>query len=356
MRSILGLLFVALVLAPASAADSVTTIATPSGGQPLGAKVDAQGTIHLVYNSARGPQYVSSTDGGKTLSRPLAVLGQLKPAAGLEYLAWDMTVSPQGHVHVAMGTNAWKLKLPKEEWGFYYAVLEPGDATFSPVRNINGKPSEGFSLAADDKGRVTACWLADKLYAQTSSDNGKTFTPAIEVDRSFDPCNCCTTNCTYGADGRLAILYREETNNERDMYLILWDQLKNDIKRTRVSTTPWNVDACPMTYYTVVPRGNGYVIAWPTKGPIYFANLSNGGELQLPREVKTPGITGMRTGMIALPTPAGGTLVTWNNDNQVHWQIYNKAGAPNGRGGSTKTAGKGAAAVVTKDGEMVVFH
>jgi hypothetical protein len=356
MRSFNAVLVAVFYFATAYAADEVTTIATPNGGQPLGAKVDAQGTIHLIYNSTSGPQYVASTDGGKTLSKPIAVLGHHKPQKGLEYLAWDMTVSPQGYVHVAMGTNAWKLKLPKEEWGFFYASLDPGSDAFSSVRNINGKPSEGYSLAADDKGRVTACWLSDKLYANISNDNGKTFAPAVEIDPSFDPCNCCTTNCTYGADGRLAVLYREETGNERDMYLVLWDQLKNDVKRTRISTTPWSIDACPMTYYAVVSRGEGYVAVWPTKGAIYFANLSREGAPQLPKEVKTPGTTGMRTGMIALPTPAGGTLVTWNHENQVHWQRYNKAGAPMGGGGSTKTAGKGAAAVVTKSGEMVVFY
>jgi hypothetical protein len=358
VRGLSASCFLALCLftATANAANELTTIATPNGGQPLGARVDDRGTIHLIYNSAAGPQYVASTNGGKTLSKPISVLGKTAPPRGLEYLAWDMAVSPQGHVHVAMGTNAWKLKLPKEEWGFFYANLLPGDKEFSAVRNINRKPSEGFSLAADAKGHVTACWMAGKLYAQTSSDNGQTFAPAVEIDPAFDPCDCCTTNCTYGADGRLAILYREETNNERDMYLILWDQLKNDVKRTRVSTTPWSIDTCPMTYYTVVARGEGYVAVWPTKGPIYFANLGSDGSPLLPTEVKTPGTTAHRTGMIALPTTSDGTLVTWNHDNQVHWQLYNKAGAPQGRGGATKTNGKGAAAVVTKSGEMVVFY
>lgn len=356
MRSFLPLVLVALTSTLAMAADEVTTIATPNGGQPLGAKVDAQGTIHFVYNSAAGPQYVSSTDGGKTLSKPIAVLGDLKVQKGLEYLAWDMTVSPQGHVHVAMGTNAWKLKLPKEEWGLYYTNLVPGGAAFAPVRNISGRPCEGYSLAADEQGRVTACFLADKLYALVSHDNGQSFASTVEIDASFDPCNCCTTNCTYGADGRLAILYREETNNERDMYLVLWDQRKNEVKRTRVSTTPWSVDTCPMTYYTVVPRGEGYVALWPTKGPIYFANLNREGVPQFPKEVKTSGVSGHRTGLIALPTPSGGTLVAWNQDNQVHWQVYNKASSPSGRPGTLKTAGKGAAAVVTKTGDLVVFH
>ena len=144
-----------------------------------------------------------------------------------------------GQVHVSLGTNAWKLKLPQEEWGFYFATLQPGAKEFLPVRNINRKPSEGFSLAADDRGRVTACWLCDKLFANVSRDHGKTFAPFVEINKSYDPCNCCTTSAVFGADGKLAILYREETNNERDMFLVLWDQEKNESSRTRVSTILW---------------------------------------------------------------------------------------------------------------------
>src|SRR5208283_5253150 len=81
--------------------------------------------------------------------------------------------------------------------------LDPGAAAFSPVRNINRKPSEGFSLAADDNGDVTACWLSDKLFANVSHDNGETFDPYIEINKQFNPCNCCTTSAAYGEDGRL---------------------------------------------------------------------------------------------------------------------------------------------------------
>ena len=118
-----------------------------------------------------------------TFGPAIAVVGEGSRKEGLEYSAWDMAVGKGGRVHVAMGTNAWKLKLPQEEWGFFYASLDPGAAVFSPVRNINRKPSEGFSLAADDKGNVTACWLSDKLYANVSHDNGETFAPSSKSIR-----------------------------------------------------------------------------------------------------------------------------------------------------------------------------
>jgi hypothetical protein len=343
-------------LPPAAPAGEVTTIAVPSGGKPVAAKTDAQGTIHLLYASSDGPQYVKSTDGGKSFNQPIAVVDQKSQRPGLEFTAWDMAVGKGGAVHVAMGTNAWKLKLPKEEWAFFYARLDPGAEAFTPVRNLNHHPSEGFSLAADDKGNVTACWLSDKLYASVSHDGGLSFGPAGELDSTYDPCNCCTTSAAYAADGRLALLYREETNNDRDMFLVLWDQRTNKMTRTRVSSTLWNVDACPMSYYTVVPQGDGFLTVWPTKGQIYFARLDSQGKLQSPGEVKTQGMTGMRTGMLALADPAGNTLLTWKKDGQLSWQLFDQKGHPSGRPQTVTSPGSGVAGVVDSAGHFLLFR
>jgi hypothetical protein len=255
-----------------------------------------------------------------------------------------------------MGTNAWKLKLPQSEWAFFYARIEPEAKAFSPVRNLNGKPSEGFSLAADDKGNVTACWLSGKLYANVSHDDGKTFANAAEINAEYDPCNCCTTSAVYDAGGKLAVLYREETNNERDMYLVLWDQDKGKASRTRVSQTLWKINGCPMTYYAVGRDQRGFVAVWPTKGQIYFARLDNAGNLLAPGETKTPGSTAMRTGMLALGAPDGSTLVAWTKDSQLGWQLYDAKGQPSGSPGSAMTSGNGVAGVVARDGHFILFR
>jgi hypothetical protein len=231
--------FVAL---SAMAQEKVTTIPCPERGQPAAARTDADGTIHLVFRTDDGPCYAKSTDNGKTFSATLPIVDRKSRKPGLEFDTWDLAIGKSGQVHVALGTNAWKLKLPEEQWGFHYATLVPGAKEFLPVRNINRKPSEGFSLASDNNGHVTACWLCDKLFVNVSRDDGKTFGPTLEINKSYDPCNCCTTSTTYGADGKLAILYREETNNERDMFLVLWDQEKSESSRTRVSTTLWKTD------------------------------------------------------------------------------------------------------------------
>jgi hypothetical protein len=320
------------------------------------ARTDSVGTIHLFCDSADGPKYAKSLDGGVTFSAAIPVVSRGSQTAGLEYSAWDMAVGKGGRVHVAMSTNAWKLKLPQEEWGYFYANLDPGSSAFSPMRNINRKPSEGFSLAADDKGNVTACWLSDKLYANVSHDNGETFAHFVELDPRYNPCNCCTTSATYGEDGRLAVLYREETDNERDMYLVLWDQNRGQMTRKRVSRTPWKIDACPMTYYTISRDRGGFVAAWPTRGRIYLARLDGQGDPLPPAEIETPGRSGMRTGMLALSSPDGSTLIAWKKDDRLEWQLYGADGRPSGEPCAAKSPGHGAAGVVSKDGRFILFR
>jgi hypothetical protein len=337
-------------------ANKVTTIPVPGRGQPVVARTDSNGTIHLLYDSADGPHYVMSTDNGKTFSAAMPVVDKASRKRGLEFYGADMALGKAGCIHVAMITNAWKLKLPNEEWGFLYARLEPCASAYSPVRNLNKKPSEGFSLAADDKGNVTACWLCDKLYANISHDGGKTFAAAVEINPAYDPCNCCTTSAEYGADGKLAVLYREETNNERDMYLVLWDQQRQQTSRTRVSSTLWKIDTCPMSAYSISRKQDGFVAVWPTRDQVYFSHLDGKGKQLSPGEIKTPGRSGMHTAMRALSAPDGSTLVVWKKDDRMGWQLYDAKGQPSGSPGSAQSPGNGVAAVMAKAGQFILFR
>jgi hypothetical protein len=338
------------------AVSRVRTIAAPGHGQPVAARLDAGGTIHLLYDSADGPQYVKSTDNGKTFSAAIAVVDRGSRKPGLVFSGADLAIGMDGWVHVAMSTNAWKLKLPVEEWGYFYVRLEPGAKRFSPVRNLNRKPSEGFSLAADTRGNVTACWLSAKLYANISHDNGKTFAATVEIDPGFAPCNCCTTSAVYAADGKLAVLYRESTNDERDMYLVLWDQARGQKSRPRVSRTLWKIDSCPMSAYTITRNQDGFVAVWPTRDQVYFARLDGKGKCLPPGEIRTPGRSGHHTGMLALSAPGGTTLVAWKKNDRLGWQLYDGQGRPSGTPGSVRSPGLGVAGVVDRDGQFILFR
>ena len=349
-------LAVALVSNASDRTNQVTVVRVPSGGQTLVARLSGDGTIHLLLDSSEGPLYLNSQDGGLTFSKSIAVVHAAAQKPGLKFRGSDLAVGRDGRVFVAMSNNAWKLKLPQEEWGLYFASLAPGARAFSPLRNLNHKPSEGFALAADERGTVTATLLCDKLFVMVSRDDGEIFSASAELNPSWDPCNCCTTSAAYGADGRLAILYREETNNERDMFVVLWDQ-RGEAKplRNRISVTPWKIAACPMTYFTINRADLGYVAAWPTKGQVYFARLDKNGRVLPPGEIRTPGTSGMRNSLLALSAPDGGSLIAWKSQDVLGWQLYDAKGQVKGDPGSVESFGSGATGVVSRDGKYLLF-
>jgi hypothetical protein len=337
-------------------ASRIKTVRVPGDAKVVKAQIDRSGTIHVLLDSDDGPRYVKSTDAGGSFSTLMPIVDAASQKPGLKFHVEDLAVGKDGRLHVAMANNAWKLKLPQEEWGYYYASLAPDGKAFSPVRNLNRKPSEGFSLAADEKGNVSASFLSGKLYSMVSHDNGETFSAFAEPNVTWNPCDCCTTASAYGSDGKLALLYREETDNERDMYLVVSDQRGNsELTRTHISSTPWKLNGCPMTYYTVVPAANGYVAAWPTKGEIYFARLDTNGAVLPPGEIKTPGSNGMRTGVLALNAKDGATLIGWKKSDVLGWQLYDAKGQAVGKSDSASSPGNGAAGVALPDGNFLLF-
>ena len=352
----LGMIFTAAIAVHAADADRVSTVRVPGAMKVFKAQLGPGGAIHIAGDTERGTQHVMSCDGGRTFSAPLTIAGAPANRPDLKFSVWDLAVGKDARVHVALGTNAWQLKLPRDEWGYHYASLAPGAKAFTPARNINHHPSEGYSLAAGERGAVGACFLSHKLFTMVSRDGGENFPAFAELDSGISPCACCTTSATFGADGRLAVLYREEANNDRDIWLALWDPARGGKPaRTRVSTTPWKIAACPMTYFTVVPTAKGYVAAWPTKGQIYFARLDKDGAVLPPGEIKTPGTNGMRTGVQALIAADGATLIAWKNNDTLGWQLYDANGAPQGNPGSAPSAGSGAAGAVLPSGKFVLF-
>jgi hypothetical protein len=336
--------------------DRVSVIRIPGADQIVKALVGADRAIHLLLSTSDGPQYTKSQDHGVTFSARVPVVEASSRKPGLEFNGEDLALSNDGRVHVILSSNAWKLKLPQEEWALFYASLAPGQKAFSPVRNLNRKPSEGFSVAADQRGSVSVAFLSGKLFSMVSHDNGEAFSASRELDTTFNPCDCCTTSTAYGPDGKLALLYREETNNERDMYLVLWDQIAGSpLSRTRISTTLWQIEACPMSYYTINGTETGYVAVWPTKGQVYFARLNREGAILPPGEIRTPGMVGMRSRLVALTAADGATLVAWKDTRGLSWQLYDVKGQPQGAPGSATSQNRGASGVVLANGRFLLF-
>jgi hypothetical protein len=355
-----GLLAVVLAYGVATHAQEankrVKVIGPRGDGKVVEAKIGSDGAVHLLIQSDAGPGYIKSTDNGVTFTSPMMIVDPASQKRGLEFQGEDLAIGKDGRVFVAMSNNAWKLKLPVEEWSFYLATLDHGGKAFGRTRNLNLKPSEGFSIAADKNGAVAASFLSDKLFVKLSRDNGQTFSPNAEPNADWNPCNCCTTSAAFGPDGRLAVLYREETNNERDMYVALIDPNGAIAPvRKRVSTTPWKIEGCPMTYYNISATDFGYVATWPTKDQVYFARLDKNGSVMAPGEIKTPGAHGMRTHLVAVAAGDGASLVAWKKDNVLGWQVYDAEGHAVGKSESADSSGNGAAVVALPNGNFLVF-
>ena len=354
------LLFASLVVCQSMTAHalegSVRIIQCPERAKPVRALQGAAGDVYVIADSDNGPVCFHSADYGVSFSKPIRLVDEASIQPGLEFHVWDAAMGHSGKLFVALGTNAWKLKLPKDQWGYFLATVDCKTQSLLSLQNINHRPSEGSSLAVDQGGHVAACWLADKLYAQVSRDEGLTFGEPIEIGPSIDPCNCCTTVCAFLPSGNLAILYREETNNKRDMHLAELDLQTGKASKKAVSKTPWILDTCPMTYYSLATTSSGMTAAWPTQREVYVAKISNDGRLQSPGEVKTTGLSGMRTGLLTIQNTKDETLVVWNSDNQIGWQVFGNTMRPTSSTGSIPTTGKGVAGFLDADGAFVLLY
>src|SRR4051794_20655274 len=97
-RAALALAMIAAILLSlpvAQAGDKVNKVATvpvTDHGQAVSARADAEGTLHILYDTADGPQYVKSLDKGKTFSTAIPVVDKGSRKPGLEYHGSDMVV------------------------------------------------------------------------------------------------------------------------------------------------------------------------------------------------------------------------------------------------------------------------
>ena len=124
----------------------VDAIRIPGVAKVVKAQSDADGTIHLLFDADDGPHYASSKDGGTAFSPPIAVVDAAARKPGLKFSGADLAVGGDGRVHVAMANNAWKLKLPKEEWSLYYASLAPGAKAGARPKSCKGSARANRSL------------------------------------------------------------------------------------------------------------------------------------------------------------------------------------------------------------------
>lgn len=332
---------------------AVRVIHSPGDGAVPDAEVDANGAIHMAYVVGEDVFYVSSTNAGKSFIAPIRVNadpGTAHPAN--MFRGPDVAVGKNGRVHVIWYVNAYQRKLPQDQWGVFYSHIDPGQTSFAKPVNLNHKPSDNYSLAADAKGNVAVIWMAGKLFVNRSINNGESFS-AAELVQNADPCECCASRASYSSTGALMIDYRDKASNIRDMYLLAQSPGAATFTKEKISGTPWEVTGCPMTG-TFLSRGRSdELIAWETKGQVFYARID-----PMDGKLKTNEIKAAERGKwpVALGGRDGSVLLSWKNESRLHWQLFGSNDQPAGKPGSMASPnGSRHAGVTTADGSFLLI-
>jgi hypothetical protein len=254
-------------------------------------------------------------------------------------------------MHVAWYSNGYQRKLPHDQWGLHYARRHPGADTFEPQRNLNHVPSDGYSLAVGPKGEVAVFWLREVLWTALSTDGGVTFQPPVKI-AGTDTCECCATRAAFAPDGALFCAYRDKAANRRDMRLVVQSREGKFITKP-LATTPWLINACPMTGCSLVPAGRQTIAAWQTNGTISFARLDGSGSIQPPGERVIPPKGGHYP--IALTSSDGTVCVSWKDGQTLKWQFFSKDGKPLGHPESKSSSNPHRHAAVVSSGTFLLI-
>jgi hypothetical protein len=196
----------------------------------------------------------------------------------------------------------------------------------------------GASVAADQHGNVYLVWHAGAfneegqraVYVRRSTDAGQTFGPEQRANpEATGVCACCGMSAAVDQDGTLYVSYRAARDKiHRDMVLLT----SRDGGRTFSTRTidRWERQGCPVSTTTVVahPSGAGALLAWETKGRLYWAAAQDPSQA-----VSVAPDEGLRQKNPALAvTRSQQTLVAWGEafgwqaGGTLRWQRFDAGG------------------------------
>ena len=383
---------------------AVEVIRAPDGGVQPQACVDGEGTVHLVYGKtgpkgAWGPGdlfYVRMKAGEKGFSAPIRVNSQPGSAmvtgtvggaqiaigrGGRVHVVWNSPNVPKGKG--AGGGEGGKARDGQPEGGekknehkpLFYARMNDAGTGFLSQRDVGGKTEvlEGAgTVAADERGNVYVLWTSRgpvvgegnrAVYMAHSPDDGKTFeAESIVNPRVTGACLCCSMRAAVDVQGRLYATYRAAGETvHRDSTLLYASQPGGPLQDVKLDE--WAVQYCPASSYGLAPTGSGALVAWESKGQIYFAAFdAKSGKLGDP--IAVAGEAGRRKYPVIVANTRGQKLlawaegVSWASGGSAAWQVYGEDYKPIGTKGEAPGVPPscGVSAFARPDGGFVVVY
>ncbi len=226
--------------------------AFPKAKQPQVA-VDPRGKVYLVFGAENSVYCAISRDGGKSFGSPAKVaeagvlpLGMRRGPRVAATDRWVVVTAiggKEGHGHDE-NLFAWR--------------SDDGGATWKKPVQINGVAAsarEGLHhLAAAPDGTFYCTWLdlrekGTQVYGARSSDGGASWQDEKPIYRSPDGsvCQCCQPQVTFGPSGKLYVMWRNNIDGARDMYLVRSaDNGRTFGAAEKLGHGTWPLDECPM--------------------------------------------------------------------------------------------------------------
>jgi hypothetical protein len=240
-------------------------IVVAAGNMPNMA-TDAKNNVHIVYGKGDSIMYVSSTNAGRSFSRPslVSVLPGLFAAA---MRGPQIAVADKGIIITAC-----------TKMGNIYAYRQHGSGWVkTKLNDADDVAKEALMGLAADGQNLFAVWLAVKkprgqnVYGAESKDGGKTWKKNVLVYDSPDStvCECCKPSVAVKG-GQVYVMFRNQVEGNRDLYLATSLNGKEFSKVQKLGIGSWKLNACPMDGGGLVINKRGVPqTVWRREGKIY---------------------------------------------------------------------------------------
>jgi hypothetical protein len=245
---------------------AAAAVATFTGVQPQLAA--GGGAIYLAFGAGDVVSVARSSDAGATFAAPVALPGAGRLALG-RHRGPRLAVT-RGAVLVAAiaGTKGGGADGDLRLW----RSIDGGRtwAASVVINDVSGAAREGLhALAANDAGTVVAAWLdlrakGTRVYAATSHDAGATWSPdtLVYASPSGSICECCHPSVAIAADGRIAVMFRNQIDGRRDMYVVQSSDGRTFGAAVKQGTGTWPLEACPMDGGAIAIDGGAIHAVW----------------------------------------------------------------------------------------------
>jgi hypothetical protein len=253
---------------------AATTVVFP-GAQPQLAALGSR--LFLVFGQGNVISVVQSTNGGETFGQPSQLPVPGKISLGMHRgprIAITNSAVLVAAVAGAQGGGA-------DGDVLLFRSTDSGRNWTSPIaiNDVPGSAREGLhAMAASPSGMVVVAWLdlrekGTRIYAAVSRDHGATWAPdtLVYASPSGAVCECCHPSAAIGADGRVAIMFRNNLAGQRDLYVAESKDGLTFPSARKLGTSSWTLNACPMDGGAVALNAEGVVSAWRREGDVFLA-------------------------------------------------------------------------------------